>query len=375
MADSAKKSDFNAIFHNAQIPHPVYGIDDIAVTYKPAEIEEIGRLADEMINDIAGNKPHRVYFDNDGTLFRFHPIPTKTRMDKDCFSGLVRLSQYPNFLATSLTGRDVNEAAAHMLTPGYQVTDSHGRVLNKEGDKTLRFSITGSHGVENIDTNHTVTRYDFAEDYGPEVNRFIQSFQQESAALRAKEKYKGIFVEDSKHAAVGINVRTIETTDAEVKALAYAEALEILQKFESSPLNPRHLATGKPVFQIKREGTEELELRPVGFGKDFGILKFGKPEKHVRTLFLGDSFKEPDGTDLDAAALINNKQYFDKGSVVMVRNGRVEPNLDGPSRPRVVFANPTMLGQFLCYVADKVENLKPLVKPAVYPALEPAALR
>ncbi len=358
--DTTKDRTFSALFDNARIPHPVFGTDDLPASYTASDIQGIGKLADEIIDDLAAAKPVRAYFDNDGTLFRFDPSPTNTKMDKDCFAALVRLSQYPNFLATSLTGRDVKEASELMLTPGYLVKDSHGRTLNAEGDKTLRFAITGSHGVENYDLKNGAVRYDFSKDYGPKVNGFIKGFQEDSAALR--KEYPGIHVEDGKHAAVGINVRMIEG-GAEKKQEAYDRALALLEKYASSEDNPAHKTTGKPVFQIKKEGMEEIELRPVGFGKDFGILEFGKPDKTALTLFFGDSFKQPDGTDLDAAALINNKDHFERGNVLLVRNGRFEPEPDGPARPRAVFANPTLLGKFLNYVADKVEERRPLAGP------------
>lgn len=351
---------FAALFDNARIPHPIFGTDDLALSYTPYEIQEIGRLADEIIEDIVAGKPVRVYFDNDGSLFRFDPSPSNTKMDADCFAGLVRLSQYSNFLATSLTGRDVKEASELMLTPGYLVKDSHGRTLNEEGDKTLRFAITGSHGVENYDLKSGTTRYDFARDYGPKVNDFIHSFQEESAALR--REFPGIHVEDGKHAAVGINIRLVEG-NAEKKQEAYDRALALLEKYAGAEGNPAHKNTGKPVFQIKKEGTEEIELRPVGFGKDFGILEFGKPDKKALTLFIGDSFKQPDGTDLDAAALINNKVHFERGNVLLVRNGRFDPDPEGPVKLRAIFANPTLLGKFTNYVANKVEARRPLIEP------------
>lgn len=358
--NTVEDKSFSTLFDNARIPHPVFGTDDAETSYTAYEIQEIGRLADEIIEDLVAGKPVRTYFDNDGTLFRFNPSPTDTKMDKDCFAALVRLSEYSNFLATSLTGRDVKEASELMLTPGYLVKDSHGRTLNEEGDKTLRFAITGSHGVENYDLKTGATRYDFARDYGPKVNDFIRGFQEQSAALR--KEFPGIHVENGKHAAVGINVRLVEG-GPEKKQEAYDRAVAILEKYAASEENPAHNTTGKPIFQIKKEGTEEIELRPVGFGKDFGILEFGKPDKKALTLFIGDSFKQPDGTDLDAAALINNKDHFERGAVLLVRNGRFDPEPEGPARPRAIFANPTLLGKFLNYVADKVEERRPRIEP------------
>lgn len=357
---TAEDISFSALFDNARIPHPVFGTDDVALFYTPHEIREIGRLADEIIEDLATGKPVRVYFDNDGSLFRFAESPTDTKMDRDCFAGLVRLSQYSNFLATSLTGRDVKEASELMLTPGYLVKDSHGRTLNEEGDKTLRFAITGSHGVENYDLKSGTTRYDFARDYGSKVNDFIRGFQEESAALR--KEFPGIHVEDGKHAAVGINVRLVEG-GSDKKREAYDRAVALLERYAASEENPAHKITGKVIFQIKKEGTEEIELRPVGFGKDFGILEFGKPDKKALTLFIGDSFKQPDGTDLDAAALINNKDHFERGAVLLVRNGRFDPDPEGPVKLRAILANPTLLGKFTNYVADKVEARRPLIEP------------
>ncbi len=359
---TVEDESFSALFDNARIPHPVFGTDDVSLSYSAYEIQELGRLADEIADDIVAGKPVRAYLDNDGTLFRFAESPTDSKMDRDCFAGLVRLSQYSNFLATSLTGRDVKEASELMLTPGYLVKDSHGRTLNEEGDKTLRFAITGSHGVENLDLEQGKTRYDFGRDYGQKVNDFIRSFQEESAALR--KEFPGIHIEDGKHAAVGINVRLVQG-GPEKKQEAYDRALALLERYVASEENPAHKTTGNPIFQIKKEGTEELELRPVGFGKDFGILEFGKPDKKALTLFIGDSFKQPDGTDLDAAALINKKEHFERGIVLMVRNGRFEPEPDGPAKPRGIFANPTLFGRFTNYIADRVEERRPLLQPRV----------
>jgi hypothetical protein len=363
----AADPDFAALFDGAKTPHPVTGLDDAPVLYNDSDRLAFAALAHELVAEIAAGRPVRIFFDNDGTLFRFNPDPAATKMDDACFEGLVRLSRFPNVLATSLTGRGAREAAAHMLAPGYDVRDSRGMLLSPQGDKTLRFSITGSHGIEHLDRDGTLTRHDF----GPAASDFIRRFQADAARLRVL--YPGITVEDNKHGAVGINVRTV-TGPESAQAEAYAVAEALLAAYESAPDNPV-LENGRRLFALRREGTRELELRPAGLGKDFGIRRFGglgggvEQGRDTLTLFMGDSFKEPDGTDLDAARLINDKAVFTRGHVLQVRNGRFEPHCNDPAiEPRLVFANPTMLGRFLCHVAGRAEMLDTRPAPADAPA-------
>jgi trehalose-6-phosphatase len=345
--------DLKALFDQAMIPHGMDGSDHEPYHYSPGELDDIKSLAIELVETIQAGKPVRIYFDNDGTFFRLVPDPKDTKMDKDCYTGLVRLTQFPNVTAMSLTGRDAVHARDSMLTPGYEVQNAAGRVIAQEGDRALRFSVIGSHGVEVIRTDGTITKHDF----GSEANAFIAQFIQESVSLRTQ--YPGITIEDTKHGSVGINVSTIDG-DEETKKAAYAKGLEILRRYESSASNPTHPDTGDKVFQIRKEGAYELELRPVGFGKDFGIRTFGNPDPEALTLFFCDSLGDH-GTDRPAAEYINNPDHFANGSVIMVRNGRNQPvSGDAPFRVRATFANPTLVGQFLCAVANRLEQ-RPLI--------------
>ena len=304
---------------------------------------------------IAAGKPVRIFFDNDGTLFPFVSDPKHVRMDPACFSALVRLTQFGNVQATSLTGRDVKTAGTGMLVPGYQVKDSGGHVLARANSKKLRFGVIGSHGVEYMEPDGTIQKYDF----GPETDEFIRHFKYDAAELRAQ--FPGITIEDDKHGAVGINVSTIR--GEELRAQALKAAKRLLEAYAKAPTNPVHPKTGQKIFQVRREGDHELELRPVGFGKDFGILTFGDADHDALTLFCCDSLNEG-GTDVDAAQLVNNKDAFPNGHVLMVLNGRNQPPPAGsPHAAALVFHSPSDLGEFLSSVATDLET-RPKPAPA-----------
>jgi hypothetical protein len=271
-------------------------------------------------------------------------------MDPAAYGGLVRLTQFPNVSAISLTGRDVNEAATLMLAPGYAVTDSHGSTIVAEGDKTLRFPVIGSHGVERLDPNPdgstTVTRYDFSRDFGPRVNDFIGSFKKEAAELLTI--FPGITVEDKKHGSLGINVATIIGNSSQ--RAAHESIAQLMEKYADSPENPVNPATGQKLFQVKKEGDNEWELRPVGFGKDFGSREFGgKHDPDALTIFFCDSLGN-DGTDKPAAEYVKS---LPNGCVVQVFNGRV---VEKSEHADVMFTAPKLLGAFLENLAATVEN-------------------
>jgi trehalose-6-phosphatase len=341
--------DLTALFDYAMIPHHVTGLDDEPYHYSKTEIEEINTLAAELIAAIRAGEEVVFYFDCDGSSFRLTPDPKDVKMDRACYEGLVRLSQFPKVTAMALTGRDISEVRDRMLAPGYEVKDSAGTIIAGEGDKTLRFSVIGSHGVERIAPDGAIEQYDF----GAETQTYIDKFKAECALLR--DEFPGITIEGNKHGSVGINVATM-TGDDEARRIAYNKALHILQHYEASDSNPDQPKNGNKVFQIRKEGHSELELRPVSFGKDFGIRRFGKTNPKALTLLVCDSLGYH-GTDRPAAELINDRASFENGNVVLVRNGRNEPPAkDAPYRARVTFANPTLVGRFLCMVAEALEK-------------------
>lgn len=318
------------------------GQEASAHSVTPAAI--LGQFVERTVASVITGKPVRIFFDNDGTTFPFVADPNQVRMDEGCFAGLVRLTNLFNIAATSLTGRDVQVVRDLMLTPGYEVRNGQDEILVPSGDKALRFSIIGSHGVEYMHADGMIERYDFSQG----AKDFIAAFHQEGVQLR--DKYPGIHVE-LKHGSLGVNVKLI--AEEGQRKRAHAEALQLMQRYVNSPEHP--LYDGQKIFAVKRESEHELELRPDCFGKDFGIMRFGDGATEDTTLFLCDSLGE-EGTDKPAAALINDKTKFPDGHVVMVLNGRTAPPPpDAPHSPEIIVASPAELGQLLQNMAQYAE--------------------
>ena len=101
----ALAATFRRLFADAHIPHRDSGEDHVKLEHTAGELVAFKNLANEMTVAIAGGAPVRLYFDNDGSLFRFTRDPNDVRMDRLAYEGLVRLTQYRNFSAVSLTGR------------------------------------------------------------------------------------------------------------------------------------------------------------------------------------------------------------------------------------------------------------------------------
>lgn len=319
------------------------------VSYNEEEKKKLAALARMIASDIVQGRGLTVFFDNDGTLFPFRKDPKDVAVDPECYRAMVRLSRLAGVRAVSLTGRDVEEARDLMLTPGLAVCDSFGAEIAPDGEKRLYFQIIGSHGVESLAPDASdgarggVTRYEFST----EESAFIERFQ--SFARDFKTKHPALTVE-IKHGAVGVNVSTLP--DGQDSPEIYREILAGLEGIVNDPGAPQ-TPDGRRIFDIRKEGEREVEVRPSVYGKDFGILTFGGKIDGGRTLFLCDSLGA-EGTDAPAATLVNG---LENGEVLMVRNGRnAPPPADSPARPFFVFANPAMLGRFLGFVATQAEQ-------------------
>lgn len=304
-------------------------------------------LIDSLLTAAAQNAPVQIFFDGDGTVSPFVLSPKDARMDPDCFSGLVRLSALFKTTATAITGRDVREARDLLFAPAYDVQNSAGTVLATAAHPTLQFAIIGSHGVERMERDGSVTRHDL----GAAATDFITAAQHDAAKLQ--KLYAGLHVEN-KYSAVSINAALV-TDDLRQQAVRAARAL--LESYAQAHNHPRD--HGQMIFAVRAEGVQEVELRPVLYGKDFGIKRFGHADPQALTLFCCDSLGVH-GTDRAAAALINDKQHFADGHVVMVQNGRtVVPPPEAPHHPALVCADPRELGRFLNGVATLIEKMRP----------------
>lgn len=337
------------IFEDCAIPDGAEGFPTgQIVSYSEEDRADLARLADDLICAVVAGKGLTIFFDNDGTLFRFKKDPKDVAIDPDCYQALLRLSWLPWVRAISLTGREVLEARDLMLTPGLEVRNSHGESLTQGGVKRQYFSIVGSHGVQCLAPDKAdgspgdLDLYVFS----PEEKAFVNRFQDLGRAFR--RTYPDLTVE-IKHGSVGINTTTLQRSSEEREAI-YRDLLTAIEAIVNDPDAPTY--EGQKIFNIRKEGDNEFEVRPTVYGKDFGIRTFGGDLGGRKMVFLCDSLGEH-GTDMPAAALVN---AFG-GDVLMVRNGRNVPlPADSPACPRAIFANPTMLGRFLGFVATKVEE-------------------
>lgn len=330
------------------------------------EPEDLDLLAQELAKEIASGADLTLFFDNDGTVCPFVEDPKDVTIDPSCYQALVRLKHLPGVTVFSLTGRDVREARDLMLTPELEVRDFREALLSEAGRKTLHFAIIGSHGVECLapdggdGSSGAVTRHAFSE----AEQAFIDGFQ--AKAREFKARHPSLTVE-IKHGAVGVNVATLDGMNDEEKGAVLDAALETIGQIVDSDSAPRTLDGGK-IFALRREGTNEFEVRPVIYGKDFGMRAFGILRPERRTLFLCDSLG-PEGTDRPAAVLVNS---LEKGMVFMVLNGRnAPPEPDDAHAPRAVFKSPADLGGFLVKVAKTAESMlgpQPNRKPSASPA-------
>jgi trehalose-phosphatase len=304
-------------------------------------------LIDRLLTAAAQNVPVQIYFDGDGTVSPFVLNPKDARMDPDCFSGLVRLSALFKTTATAITGRDVREARDLLFAPAYDVQNSAGKVLASAAHPTLQFAIIGSHGVERMERDGNITRHDL----GAAAAAFITAAQHD--AMKLQKLYAGLHVEN-KYSAVSINAASVADN---LRQQATRAARTLLESYAQAHNHPRD--HGHKIFAIREEGAQEVELRPALYGKDFGIKRFGDADPKALTLFCCDSLGVH-GTDRNAAALINDKQHFADGHVVMVQNGRtIVPPPEAPHHPAMVFAAPKELGRFLNGVARLIEKIRP----------------
>lgn len=308
-------------------------------------------LACTLAGDIASGRGLTLFFDNDGTVCPFVTDPKDVKIDPACYAALVRLAHLPNVTVTSLTGREVHEARDLMLTPGHEVRDSSGALLAPAGEKRLFFTIIGSHGVETLAPDledgapGLLTRHAFSV---PEA-AFISAFQ--AVARRFQEKSPSLTVE-IKHGAVGINAATLETTQDADRAQILADIAAEMTTLLDAPTAPA-LPDGRRIFALRREGNKELEIRPVTYGKDFGIRNSGALKPERATVFLCDSLGA-EGTDTPAAELVNG---LGNGMVFMVRNGRnTPPAPNTPCAPSALFDSPADLGCFLTRLAETAEK-------------------
>lgn len=344
------------IFSDRAVPDGLQGGAPYSQHYTAAEMADLERLADTLSQTIASGRGVNIHFDNDGTLFPFVRDPKDVAIDPECYKALVRLQALPGVSVMSLTGREVHEVRDIMLSPGIGVTDSGGKVLAPEGEKRLLFKVVGSHGVECLHPDGpdgsagAVERHAFSA----QESAFIARFQ--DAAMAYKTRYPSLTVE-RKHGAVGVNAATLEGVDEAGRQAVLSEVLADLEAILNEVDAPA--ADGKKIFALRREGTKEIEIRPVVYGKDFGIRTFGDATPGRTTVFLCDSLGA-EGTDTPAAELVNR---MEDGMVFLVRNGRIDiPPADSGCAPRAVFANPGMLGRFLNVVADQAEQA--LLRPA-----------
>lgn len=304
-------------------------------------------LIDRLISAAAQNAPLQIFFDGDGTVSPFVLNPKNARMDPDCFSGLVRLSVLFKTTAMAITGRDVREARDVLFRPAYNVQNSTGTVLASAAHPSLHFAIIGSHGIERMDHDGSITRHDL----GGAAAAFIAAAQVDAAKLQ--KLYAGLHVE-SKVSAVSINAALVS---GDVRQQAVRAARALLDSYVQAHNHPHD--HGQKIFALREEGAQEVELRPVLYGKDFGIQRFGNADPKVLTLFCCDSLGSH-GTDRAAAAMINDKTKFTDGHVLMVQNGRtIIPPPDAPHHPAIVFAEPKELGRYLSGIATLIEKMRP----------------
>lgn len=313
----------------------------------------------ELAEEIASGRQVDLFFDNDGTTCPFQDDPSKVRMETGCFATLLRLTQYPNVRAVSITGRDVREAE-RMLTAYDGTLYNKGKVIWAKNRKSLPFGIIGSHGVEYMTPDGVIERHNL----GQKADQYIANIK--TGVILLKSKYPQLHIETGKHGCVALNTTLIENA-AEQKT-SYEEALAFFKSFIGQRDCPLHPETGEALFQLRCEGAKEMELRPVGFGKDFGIQRFGKTDPERMTVFFCDSLGDH-GTDRLAAKLINTK--FNKGRVVMVRNGRDECPKDPDCAPAHICKNPYDLGLMLSAVLQRISLVRHQPELFIPPVFQP----
>ncbi len=277
---------------------------------------------DKFFETLVGavNEHKKVYIitDLDGTLFPFAPNPDDVQLDPKCGQGLKALQAVENLEITALTGRFILRAK---------------EMLSDAGD----IDIVGSHGVELLKKDGQIERYAFS----PEQETQVQGFKNGIRDLESRFKQYGLVVELDKHGSAGVNVASM---DPDLGKTVLEEAKTLLQGYESES------------FKIAQEGPNEIEIRPHGFGKDFGITNFIKPEKDATIFFLCDSLG-PHGTDTAAAIILNDKSQFDNGHVIMVMNGRNKVPESGSSyAPFAVFDSQAHLGEALVKISKALHS-------------------
>lgn len=288
------------------------------VFFGAVSMGERGVLRQKLAATLAGNQRTHLLFDFDGTLFPLCPNPDEVRLDPTCRDALREISRSPQIILTGLTGRSVARAREMV-------------------GEDVPMAIVGSHGVEYQPRNGPVERHDF----GPEMTACIDSFR--AAALAFADQYAdlGLVAETDKHGAVGINAASVpeEKRDAVLNA-----AKKVLSSFCT------------PGFELAQEGPFELELRPAALGKDFGIKTFIRPAPTEPVFFFCDSLG-PHGTDRKAAELLNDRNRFKNGHVIMVRNGRnAPPPPEAACAPLDIIPSSQALGETLLSALDKVRN-------------------
>ncbi len=279
----------------------------------------------EVARALGKGIPVNLIFDYDGTLSPFHIDPAKAVIDPECLEALHEIAASGRVKVSILTGREVDVAANFLR--------------KRDGD--LPFTITGSHGVEHLETGGSLVQYRFT----PEEQKFVAAIHDFGHYMQ--DKYHGITIE-IKHGVLGVNAGTLPDI---TRKTASEEAMAFLTDIISSDANPV-TGTGQQVFDLVQESGHEMEIRPSVYGKDFGIRYFIKPARESLTIFFGDSFGET-GTDRPAAEYIK----ANGGKVVMVMNGRIKvPEKNDPAAPDMVFQSPSDLGASLRAVSAMMKN-------------------
>ncbi len=266
-------------------------------------------LSDIIANAISNHQKVQLIFDFDGTLFPFCDDPTQVKIDECCKQALLSLSREQNVRIFGLTGRDL--VSAQSMMAGVDI------------------DIVGSHGAEFLTKDRKIERYPFTD---AQLGH-IQDAQERVHVL--KGKFPQLHIEVNKYGSVGVNLSNYVGQD-DIRDAVFSAIEGYKNEFFS-------------IAYEGRKGTDlgwEIELRPKEdvCGKHIGINHFIRPDKDALTVFCGDSFGEH-GTDTPAAILINNKQEFANGIVVMVMNGRNTVPKDGsPQSPAYIMKSPAELG-------------------------------
>jgi len=293
------------------------------------------QLSDIITNALINHQKIQMIYDFDGTLFPFCDDPTQVKLDEGCKSALLALSQKENVQMTGLTGRDLG--AAQTMMAGVNI------------------NIVGSHGAEFRSADGHIEKYPFTKDQ----LTHIQTAREAVDVL--KNQFPELHIEANKYGSIGINLSRYAGQD-DVRDAVFS----VIGKYQNES------------FSIAYEGRKgddlgwEIELRPAEHvcGKHIGITHFIKPDRDILTIFCGDSLGEH-GTDTPAATLINDKQEFLNGIVVMVMNGRNKvPDVGSPQSPAFVMISPKALGEQLTLALPKIspqQDFKPLCLDGMHP--------